>query len=258
MERLADRMLTTLGIVEAAVTDGLKGKIARKLGGKSLLEWIVRQVTDSTRLDRVAVVSCDTESDALAELAPPDIAFFASGGGDVLGTYARLLRQHCVDGVIRVCADTPFIDPVLIDRLIRTADDHGECDYIGYVLGGGRSAIFSPLGIFAEWCRGDALLRAAREATDPLDRRHPTRFVSSHPEQFALRLIEAPRALDRRDLRLTIASEEDWEHTQAIYDALGPEGMDWQRVADLLDNHPAMSQRMAALNQRSQGHPASL
>lgn len=241
-------MLTTLGIVEAAVTDGLKGKIARKLGGKSLLEWIVRQVTDSTRLDGVAVVSCDAESDSLAELVPADISFVASGG-DVLSTYSRLLRQRQVDGVIRVCADTPFIDPVLIDRLIRTADDHPECDYIGYVLGGGRPAIFSPLGIFAEWCRRDALLRAAREATDPLDRRHPTRYVSSRPEAFRLRLIEAPPALDRRDLRLTIASEEDWEHTQAIYDALGPEGMDWQRVADLLDNHPAMSQRMAALNQ---------
>jgi spore coat polysaccharide biosynthesis protein SpsF len=242
-------MLTTLGIVEAAVTDGLKGKIARKLGGKSLLEWIVRQVTDSTRLDGVVVVSCDSQTDALAELAPPDITFITSGGGDVLSTYARLLRQRSAECVIRLCADTPFIDPVLIDRLIRTADDHAECDYIGYVLRDGRPAIFSPLGIFAEWCRADALLQAAREAIDPLDRRHPTRFVSAHPERFRLRLIEAPTGLDRADLRLTIASEEDWEHTQAIYDALGPEGMDWQRVADLLDNHPTMSRRMAALNQ---------
>jgi spore coat polysaccharide biosynthesis protein SpsF len=241
-------MPTTLGIVEAAVTDGLKGKIARKLGGKSLLEWIVRQVTDSTRLDGVVVVSCDAECDALADLAPPDIAFVPSGG-DVLGAYATLLRQRAADSVVRVCADSPFIDPALIDRLIRTADDHPECDYIGYVLRGGRPAIFSPLGIFAEWCRADALLTAAREVTDPLDRRQPTRFVASRPERFRLRLIGAPPAMDRGDLRLTIASEEDWEHTQAIYDALGPEGMDWQRVADLLDNHPALSQRMAALNE---------
>jgi spore coat polysaccharide biosynthesis protein SpsF len=242
-------MMTTLGIVEAAVTEGLKGKIARKLGGKSLLEWIVRRVTDSTRLDDVVVVSCDAESDALAELVPPDIAFVASHGTDVLSTYARLLRQPLANCLIRVCADTPFIDPVLIDRLIRTADGHPECDYVGYVLRSGRPAIFSPLGIFAEWCRADAILRAAREATDALDRRQPTRFISSHPERFRLRLIEAPAALNRDDLRLTITSEEDWEHTQAIFDALGPEGMDWQRVADLLDSHPAMSQRMAALNQ---------
>jgi spore coat polysaccharide biosynthesis protein SpsF len=241
-------MATTLGIVEAAVADGLKGKIARKLGGKSLLEWIVRRVSDSTRLGGVVIVSCDAESDALEELAPPDITFIRSSG-DVLSTYASLLRQRPAESIVRVCADTPFIDPVLIDRLIRTADDHPECDYIGYALGSGRPAIFSPLGIFAEWCRCDALLRTAREASDPLDRRHPTRYVSAHPERFRLRLIEAPPALNRHDLRLTIASEEDWEHTQAIYDALGPEGMDWQRVADLLDNHPAMSQRMAALNQ---------
>src|SRR5262245_54738577 len=107
-------MLRTLGIVEAAVTDGLKGKIARKLGGKSLLEWIVRQVTDSTRLNDVVVVSCDMESDECSELVPPDIAFFASQGHNALATYARVLRERPADCLVRVCADTPFIDPVLI------------------------------------------------------------------------------------------------------------------------------------------------
>jgi spore coat polysaccharide biosynthesis protein SpsF len=240
--------MATLGIVEAAVAQGLKGKIARKLGGKSLLEWIVRRVSESTRLDGVVIVSCDAESDALADLAPPDITFVPSSG-DVLATYAGLLRQRAAQNFVRVCADTPFIDPVLIDRLIRTADDHPHCDYIGYALRGGQPAIFSPLGIFAEWCRSDALQIASREAKDPLDRRQPTRYLCGHPERFRLRLIEAPAGLNRDDLRLTIASEEDWERTQAIYEALGPEGMDWQRVADLLDHHPAMSQRMAALNE---------
>jgi len=222
-------------------------------------------VTDAACLSSVVVVACDSESDHVAPLVPLDIRFVPYLGRDALGTYAAVLRseafgphdpraggsppcRRAVPGVVRICADTPFVDPVLIDRLIRTADDHPECDYIGYVLRSGRPAIFSPVGIFAEWCRAEAVMAADRDARDALDRQHPTRFVYSRPERFCVRLIEAPPELDRADLRLTIASEEDWEHTQAIYDAVGPDGMDWQRVADLLDHHPRLRERMAVLN----------
>ncbi|HZZ28429.1 MAG TPA: hypothetical protein VFE46_10545 [Pirellulales bacterium] len=63
-----------------------------------------------------------------------------------------------------------------------------------------------------------------------------------------MRLIPAPQGLDRDDVRLTIGSEEDWEHAQAIFEALGPEQLDYQRIAGLLDHQPALRQRMAALN----------
>jgi spore coat polysaccharide biosynthesis protein SpsF (cytidylyltransferase family) len=53
-------------------------------------------------------------------------------------------------------------------------------------------------------------------------------------------------------VRLTIGGEEDWEHAQAIYDALGPDEMSWQRIAGLLDQQPELRQRMAVLN-RSAG-----
>ncbi len=243
-------MLSTLGIVEARLSAGLKGKIARKLGGKSVLEWIVRQVTDSARLDSVVVISCDAESDRhLSQLAPPDVAFVASEGRDVLSTYAAVLAERPAKAVVRVFADTPFVDPVLIDCLVRTADDHPTCDYIGYALDSGQVAAASPLGILAEWCRAEVLLQADRETDSPEDRQHPTRFVYSRPEQFSVLRVPTPAGLDRKDLRLTIVSEEDWENTQAIYEALGPERMDWRRVADLLDNHPALRRRMAVLNQ---------
>jgi spore coat polysaccharide biosynthesis protein SpsF (cytidylyltransferase family) len=49
-------------------------------------------------------------------------------------------------------------------------------------------------------------------------------------------------------VRLTIDLDEDWDHALAIYEALGPERLDWQRIARLLDHQPALRSRMAALN----------
>ena len=90
--------------------------------------------------------------------------------------------------------------------------------------------------------------RPNRLARDPLDREHVTRYLYSHPEKFNLRLMPAPAEIDREDVRLTVDIEEDWDHALAIYEALGPERLDWQRIARLLDHQPALRSRMAALN----------
>ncbi len=63
-----------------------------------------------------------------------------------------------------------------------------------------------------------------------------------------MRLIPVPQELDRDDVRLTIGGEEDWEHAQTIFEALGPEQLDYLRIAQLLDHQPALRKRMEALN----------
>ena len=85
-------------------------------------------------------------------------------------------------------------------------------------------------------------------ARSQFDREHVTRYLYSHPEKFNLRLIPAPAEIDREDVRLTVDLDEDWDHALAIYEALGPERLDWQRIARLLDHQPALRSRMAALN----------
>ena len=65
---------------------------------------------------------------------------------------------------------------------------------------------------------------------------------------FSLRLIPTPERIDRDDVRLTLEGEEDWDNALAIFDAIDPDEVEWQRIANLLDHQPAMRKRMAALN----------
>ena len=238
---------TTLGIVEVR-QDAASNKIARRLGGKSLLEWVVRRVTDCQTLDRVVVVLSDRELDRqVAALVPPDVSVFIGKAADALGRFVEAIDAYPCSAIVRVCADNPFIDPVLIDRLARLAAKEDGYDYVGYCSRDGMPAIGSPLGVYAEWMPVAALLRADREAP-PTDRQDVTRYLYSHPERFRVRLVRVPSALDRGDVRLRIEDEEDWEHVQAIYEALGPEEWDWQKIAGLLDHQPALRERMAQLN----------
>lgn len=243
-------MLKTLGIVQACFsTPRFHGLAGRQLGGQSLLAWVIRRVTDCQQLDGVIVLASGRPGEAsVRDLVPPDVPLFVSDRPDALGRFLRALEEYPAETVVRVRGDNPFVDPGLIDRLATTAHSHSNCDYVTYCSSDGRPAILSPVGVYAEWFRTAALRSVAKSAKSPPGCEHVTRYLYSHPEKFNIRLIPAPVEIDRDDVRLTVDIEEDWDHTLAIFDALGPDEVDWRRIAELLDHQPAMRRRMAALN----------
>ena len=179
---------------------------------------------------------------------PSDVPIYFGQGEDALARLTKALEEFPADGVVRVRGDNLFVDPGLIDRLITTAEAHPHCDYVSYCSRDGQPAILSPVTAYAEWFRSAALRKVNRLARDKNDREQITRYIYSHPEKFNLRLIPAPAGIDREDVRLTVDIEEDWDHAQAIYEALGSEQFDWQRIAELLSHQPALRSRMATLN----------
>jgi spore coat polysaccharide biosynthesis protein SpsF len=243
-------MLKNLGIVQAYFQwPRFRCNAMRKFAGRSVLEWVIRRVTDSMRLDGVIVVARQTEhSPDIDRLVPSDVPIFCGEGSDALAHFATALEQYPAEGVACVRGDNLFIDPGLIDRLVTTAEADPNCDYVGYHLRDGRPAIHSPVNVYAEWFRASALRKANRLARNEADREDVTRYLYSHPEKFNVRLLPAPAEIDREDVRLTVDIEEDWDHILTIVDALGPERLDWQRIAGLLDHQPALRSRMAVLN----------
>lgn len=243
-------MLNTLGIVQIR-TDRLNTgwKSWRGLGGKSLVDWVVRRVSESQRLDGVIVVAADCPERAdIAALVPPDVPFFASSRPDALGQLADALFHYSALNVVRICLEHPLLDPVLIDRLITNAAAAPKCDYIGYRTGDGSPAVESNIGCFAELCKTKALRVADRDATLPADRDNVTRYLYTHPERFSVYLLPIPIELDRDDVRLLLAERDDWDHLEEIFEALGEE-LDWQDLGGYLAAQPALRRKMAALNE---------
>jgi spore coat polysaccharide biosynthesis protein SpsF len=247
-------MVASLAVVEVwpAIADlasnsPLAGMARRRFGGKTLLEWVVRRVSDAERIDEIVVLGGeDSLSRSLVEHCPPDVRVLLSGAADRLGRFAEVVRKLRPQSVVRLSVSHPFVDPELIDRLVTAGD--GCCDYAAYRFSDGRSVMQSRLGVFAEWCDARAVLRAAQFASTADDRSEATRFIHSRPDLFNLKFLTVPPQLDRDDLRLAVHDEEDWEQVQLILDALGPESLDWQYIAALLDRQPALRARMADRN----------
>jgi spore coat polysaccharide biosynthesis protein SpsF len=243
-------MLQTLGVVQVDSNSTVpRLKSGRGLEGRSLLDWAIRRVTDCERLDAVIVVAPRTEAlSPLAAMIPPDVPVHFSQAHDELGRLIDAVSEFRAEAIVRISIDHPLVDPVLLDRLVIDAAEHPGVDYLGYCLPDGRPAVRSPVGLFGEWFRTKALVRAHRDSAAPAGGHSVTDLFCSHPEKFQLRLLSIPLELQRDDLRLAIDNLDDWEHAQAIFDALGTEQLDWQRIAGLLDHQPALRRRMAEMN----------
>lgn len=249
-------MSTTLGIVEVPGleslengSDGLATSIAgHRFGSKTLLDWVVRRVSDALLLDQVIIVTDDQQGELVEKLAPADIEVFHSNRPDSLGRLTAATRHYDADQLVRVPVCCPFVDPELIDRLVCTAGTQPEFDYISHFSMDGRPAVQSKVGLFGEWCSAEAIFRANSHARSPADRSNGLQFIFKHPELFQLRFIPIPEKLDRTDVRLALETAEDWDNAHLIFEALGPERLDWRRIVELLDEHPDLRERMASLN----------
>jgi spore coat polysaccharide biosynthesis protein SpsF len=247
-------MLKTLGVVEVRAniaTSASPGEylLDRRFAGRSLLAWVTRRMTDALLLERVVVVAETGQADMVARRVPPDVCVFVdSAASDAISRFSAVLREYDANAAVRVTLDNPFVDPAMIDRLVAKAESYRFCDYMSYCSSHGKPALLARIGLLAEWCKAEAVHRADQLADRPGDRQDVCRFMHSHPELFQLRLVPVPERLDREDVRLLLEFEEDWDHAQMILEALGPDNLDYQGIADLLDQHPGIRARMAALN----------
>jgi spore coat polysaccharide biosynthesis protein SpsF (cytidylyltransferase family) len=218
----------------------------RGFGGQSLLQWVVRRATESQLLDGVIVVASSTANCAeISEMVPSDVPVFLSDRSDALGQFADALLHYSARNVVRICLEQPFIDPVMIDRLINLSIAQPNFDYIGFCNQSGMPTVETDLGSFAEFCKVKAVRIADREATSTLDRESVTRYLYTHPERYQVNLIQLPAELDRPNVRLSLTEPEDWDYLEDISEALGDE-LDWQRLTGYLANRNHARENRAA------------
>ncbi len=239
----------TIGVIDVGHHDsrGVVDIAIRRFGGNALLPWVARRVTDAQRLDQVVVVMRSGDWATFAEYVPADVTIVLNDDTHLLRRMLAAADATDAQGLVRIQLEAPFVDPALIDRLVQAADA-GNYDYVSYGGHVSTRAACLRAGLCAEWCRVAALRRAAagpdRSAADPvlkeqmLDTQHLATW----------KYLPLPEALRQDELRLRLDRPEDWENAEEILEALGPDELDWQRIAGFVHDSPALQKRMARLN----------
>jgi len=235
-----------LAVIQARMgSSRLPGKVLRSLAGDPMLGRIVQRVAAAETVDTVIVATSDRpQDDTLAGFcASRAIACFRGSETDVLDRFWRAAASRGAQSVLRITADCPCADPDLIDA-IHCLFLEEDLDHASVCTGAGAAGTREfrwPDGLDAEWMKFDALERAAREATAPLDREHVTPYLWRNRQWFRCAALVAPA--DYSGLRLTVDNEADFQLIDSIYRHFAPNGL--FRLADilaLLQQHPELAE----------------
>ncbi|MEV6600233.1 NTP transferase domain-containing protein [Actinoplanes sp. NPDC051346] len=224
-----------VGVIQARMgSHRLPGKVLRRLGGRTVLDRVVRAARDSGVVDELVVATTIEERDdaVVAECAAIGVAVHRGPVDDVLTRFLGVLDGRGADAVLRFTADCPLLDPELIRLAAGVFAATPNLDYLSTSI-----ARTLPRGLDVEIVRTDVLRRIDTLATAH-HRTHVTSYVYSHPHDFAvLGLTLQP---DLSQLRLTLDTVDDWRLIEAVVAHFGDRPVPVRVLAGWLADRPEL------------------
>ena len=228
---------------------GPKPTGSRKLGGKPVLEWIVRRVTDCQRLEGTVVLTDDSPGNAfVSDLVPLDVpVFVAERSSDALSRLMTILDECPAEHLVCISCRYPFLDPAWIDRLVTEAESAEEIDFASFEPVSAWITDAEPkIGLDVRWMRASALRRLDRKFKSS-DTRNDLDSLFRLAQAGCKNLeVRPPAEISNGRLQLVLENDEAWEEALTIFESLGTDGLDWQRIADFLDHQPSIHFRVTA------------
>jgi spore coat polysaccharide biosynthesis protein SpsF len=226
--------MTTVGIIQARMgSTRLPSKVLRRLGGRTVLDRVVRAARASGVVDELVVATTvESEDDAIeAESAALGVGCYRGSVDDVLGRFLGVLDGRDHANVLRFTADSPLLDPAIIELTHRVFVASGA-DYLSTSL-----AHTLPRGLDVEIVKTPVLLALDALAKE-YHRIHVTSYIYTHPEAFSvLGLTLQP---DLSHLRLTLDTEDDWKLIEAVVEHFGDEPIPLRDLAGWLAGRPEL------------------
>ena len=209
----------------------LPGKVLQDLDGRPALELLLRRVARASSVHEVVLAIPDLEGDdALDALALRlGIRCIRGSENDVLGRYQLAAFESRADVVVRITGDCPFIDPNVIDQVVRLVLHDG----VDWACTGSSF----PDGLDVQVATARALVDASAAAVDAYDREHvfPWIFRSN-----GLRGRTIDHDADLGAIRVTLDEAVDIETLRGILAVCPEEQLDIKQLGRLWEQRPGL------------------
>ena len=200
-------------IIQARIgSQRLPGKVLMNLAGKPLLEQVIERCKKIQRADEIILATSDLEADnPVADLGKQrNIEIFRGSEADVLGRFVQAAKLYQIDTVVRICADSPLIDPQLADLTIER-HHNSQADYSSMTV-----KRTYPKGVETEVIETKTLEYLESNISDPIYREHVTNYILENKDQFKIESIEAQGKLRRPDINVCVDTLEDFNRVETI------------------------------------------
>lgn len=204
-------------IIQARMSSArLPGKVLRDLCGRPLLCWLLEGLRQCAEAQLIVLATSTEPTDDPVALfcAQEGIPCFRGSLNDVAGRIATAAKAHNLDALVRVCGDSPLLDPSLVDAAIAR-----------YRLGGVELVTnvaqrTYPKGQSVEVLGRETLQLAEQTMDNPLDREHVTSFFYARPTKFRIYNMESGG--DFGAVNFCVDTAEDLKHMAELVGRLAP------------------------------------
>lgn len=217
----------------------LPGKVLKVAAGTPLLKYQIDRVKKSALLDKIVVATSTLHQDDVIETfcTRNGIEFFRGSENDVLDRYYQCAIKFNPDIIVRLTADCPLSDPVVIDDVIKLFMDT-NADYAANTVPPEKSKY--PDGCDVEVFSMEALARAHKEAMDAHDREHVTFYFWKYNNGF--RTAQLDNEMDYSKYRFTVDYPEDLEVVEFIIKELKKKNSFgyMKEIIDIIESNPGI------------------
>lgn len=214
----------------------LPGKVLRELNGKPMLSHILDRLSYCKEIDKVVVAtSVSKNDDELAAWCQNNNVVCCRGDEkDVLARYHAAARESGADIIVRITADDPFKDPLIVDEVIKIL----KTEDLDFAFN--NSPPTFPEGMDTEVFTFEALCQAVECCSSDFEKEHVTQFFYRNPHVFKMK--NYPFIRNASSIRLTVDVEEDFRFAEEIYIRLSPNGEMFflEDILCLLDSEPGL------------------
>jgi spore coat polysaccharide biosynthesis protein SpsF len=216
-----------LAIIQARFSSQrLPGKVLKPLSQLPLLGWTVQRLQQCELLSAIVLATSDAVTDDPVAEYGQQLGLEVHRGSlnDVATRFCQVITARQADAFVRVCGDSPLIDPALVDEAIALYHHH-DCDLVTNVFP--RSF---PKGQSVEVIRSAAFLSAYDNV--PLSaREHITQVYYQNSAQF--HIVNFSSDLEAAAIQLSVDTWDDYEHMQHLIQACAGKPGGWRALVTL-------------------------
>jgi len=175
----------TLGIIVQARCGStrLPSKVLLKLGDKTILEHTIKQIK-KLKFNKKIIIATTTKSQdkKIVNIAKKNKCnYFCGSEKNVLNRYYEAAKKFKLKTIIRICSDSPFIDPSIIKRAFKIYQKK-KYDYVSNII-----YPTYPAGMSVEIFNFTCLKKTNESKTDFIEREHVTPFIYRNPKIFRIK-----------------------------------------------------------------------
>jgi spore coat polysaccharide biosynthesis protein SpsF len=218
-----------LAIIHARMSSNrLPGKVLMPLGEKTILEIIYDRVSMASTISKIVVAtSIETSDDPIAFFCQKKkLNCFRGSLDDLQSRMFETLKFYGEQSFVRICGDSPFIDPSLID-LASNLYDQGNFDVVT------NTQIRSfPKGQSIEVISKNLMEPGKFNDLPDWSCEHLCQGVYSNYMQFSI--LNFSSGFDLGDHQMSIDTELDYTNAQKIFHSSSSVPLNWYEAFNLL------------------------